>query len=56
MSYEESYQKAFPFDKMVTGMLNPKMIEDAAKIVTGAIKDKVRINLIINNCAGGNAP
>lgn len=32
------------------------MIEDTAKIVNGAIKDKVQINLIINNRAGGNAP
>ena len=28
MSYEESYGKAFPFDKMVSGMLDPEMIED----------------------------
>ena len=56
MSYEESYAKAFPFDKMVPGMLDPEMIEDTAKIVNEAIKDKVQVNLIINNRAGGNAP
>jgi len=56
MSYEESYAKAFPFDKMAPGMLDPEMIEDTAKIVNGAIKDKVQVNLIINNRAGGNAP
>jgi uncharacterized protein YecE (DUF72 family) len=56
MSYEESYAKAFPFDKMVPGMPDPEMIEDTAKIVNEAIKDKVRVNLIINNRAGGNAP
>jgi len=27
MSYEESYAKTFPFDKMVEGMMNPQMIE-----------------------------
>ena len=32
------------------------MIEDTTKIVNEAIKDKVQINLIINNRAGGNAP
>ena len=32
------------------------MIEDTAKIVNEAIKDKVQISLIINNRAGGNAP
>jgi uncharacterized protein YecE (DUF72 family) len=56
MSYEESYVKAFPFDKMVDGMLDPEMIEDTIKIVNEAIKDKIQVNLIINNRAGGNAP
>jgi len=56
MSYEESYAKAFPFDKMVPGMLDPEMIEDTAKIVNEARKDKVQVNLIINNRAGGSAP
>jgi hypothetical protein len=56
MSYEESYAKAFPFDKMVRGILDPEMIEDTVKIVKEAIKDKIQVNLIINNRAGGNAP
>jgi len=56
MSYEESYARAFPFDKMITGMLDPEMIEDTARIVEEAMKDKIRVNLIINNRAGGNAP
>jgi hypothetical protein len=33
-----------------------KMIEDTVKIVNEAIKDKIQVNLIINNRAGGNAP
>ena len=37
-------------------MLDSEMIEDTAKIVDEAIKDKVQVNLIINNRAGGNAP
>jgi len=56
MSYEESYAKAFPFDKMVPGMLDPEMIEDTAEIVNEATKDKVQAKLIINNRADGNAP
>ena len=32
------------------------MIEDTAKIVNEAMKDKFQVNLIINNRAGGNAP
>jgi len=56
MSYEESYVKAFPFEKLVSGMLDPEMIEDTVKIVNEAVKGKIRVNLIINNRAGGNAP
>jgi hypothetical protein len=56
MSCEESYGKAFPFDKMVPGILDPEMIEDTARILNEAEKDKVRVILIINNRAGGNAP
>ncbi|RPJ38097.1 MAG: DUF72 domain-containing protein, partial [Deltaproteobacteria bacterium] len=56
MSYEESYAKAFPFDKMIPDMLDPEMVEDMAKIVNEAVKDRLQVNLIINNRAGGNAP
>jgi hypothetical protein len=31
MRYEESYAKAFPFDKTILGMLDLEMIEDKAK-------------------------
>jgi hypothetical protein len=56
MSYEESDAKAFPFGKMVPGMLDPEMIEDTAKIFNETTKDKVQVILIIINRAGGNAP
>jgi uncharacterized protein YecE (DUF72 family) len=56
MSYEESYAKAFPFDKMVDGMLNPQMIEDTIYLILEGIKRKERMIIIINNRAGGNAP
>jgi uncharacterized protein YecE (DUF72 family) len=56
MSYEESYVKAFPFDKMVEGMLDPGLIEDILPIVNEAVEDEYRVNLIVNNRAGGNAP
>ena len=45
---------AFSFGKMIPGMLDSEMIEDTAKIVNEAIKDKVQVNLIIKNRAGGN--
>jgi uncharacterized protein YecE (DUF72 family) len=56
MSYEDSYAKAFPFDKMVDGMMNPEMIEDTIRLIREAIKREKRIDVIINNRAGGNAP
>jgi hypothetical protein len=56
MSYEESYAKAFPFDKMVNGMIGPEMIEDILPMVNEAVGDKYRVNLIVNNRPGGNAP
>ena len=53
MSYEESYAKAFPFDKMVSDMLDLEMLEDTGQIVNEPIKDKIQVNLIIiNNHAG----
>jgi hypothetical protein len=56
MNYEESYAKAFPFDKRVRGMLDSEMIADPAKIVNEALDDRYRVNLIINNRACGSAP
>ena len=56
MSYEKSYAKAFPFDKVIPGMLDPEMIEDTVKIVNEAIKDKIQVSLIISNRVGGNPP
>jgi hypothetical protein len=56
MSYEDSYAKAFPFDKMVEGMMNPEMIDDAIEIIREGIRQRKRMSLIINNKARGNAP
>jgi uncharacterized protein YecE (DUF72 family) len=56
MSYEDSYAKAFPFNKMVDGMMNPEMVDDAIEIIREGIRQRKRMSLIINNRAGGNAP
>ena len=56
MRYEEAYLKAFPFDKMVEGMMSPRMPEETAEIMLAAVKEEVEANVIINNRAGGNAP
>jgi len=41
---------------MIEGMLQLEMVLDAVEIVKTAIEKRVRVNLIINNRAGGNAP
>jgi hypothetical protein len=56
MSYEDSYAKAFPFDKIVDGMMNAEMIDDAIQIIMEGVRQRKRMNLIINNRAGGNGP
>ena len=56
MKYEDSYGRAFPFDKLIDGMLDPRMIEDTVQLIREAIKRAKKIAIIINNRAGGNAP
>jgi hypothetical protein len=56
MRYEEAYVKAQPFNKMVEGMLQPQMIEEAADLMWAGIAEGMRVNVLINNRAGGNAP
>ena len=56
MNYEDSYAKAFPFDRMVDGMMNPEMIDDTIEIIREGIRQRKRMRLIVNNRAGGNAP
>lgn len=56
MNYEDSYARAFPFDKMVGGMMNHEMIDDAIEIIMEGIRQRKRMRLIINNRVGGNAP
>jgi hypothetical protein len=56
MRYEDSYVKAYPFDKLVEGMMQPEMVLETVEIMKTAIEKEVVVNLIINNRAGGNAP
>jgi len=56
MRYEEAYIKAYPFNKLINGMMSSHMIEDTVEIMLAAIDQGVRINVVINNRAGGNAP
>lgn len=54
--YEEAYLRAYPFDKLIDGMMSPHMVEETAEIMSAAIGEGVGVNVIINNRAGGNAP
>ncbi len=56
LRYEQAYAKAHPFDRMVEGMATPGMIEDTVDLMGQAVEKKARINVIVNNRAGGNAP
>jgi hypothetical protein len=56
MRYENSYAKAFPFGKLIDGMLDPRMIEDTVQLIWEVLRKERRIAIIINNRAGGNAP
>ena len=54
--YEDSFEKAYPFDRLVEGMMAPEMVLETVDIVKCAIEKGMLVNLIINNRAGGNAP
>jgi hypothetical protein len=56
MRYEDSYIRAFPFDKLVDGMVQPEMILETVDLMMQAVNQGVLVNVIINNRAGGNAP
>ena len=56
MRYEDAYARAHPFNALIKGMQSPGMVQDTTGIINRAIKEKVRINVIVNNRAGGNAP
>jgi hypothetical protein len=45
-----------PFDKLVEGMVQPEMILDTIDIMWRAVNQGVKVNVIINNRAGGNSP
>ncbi len=54
--YEDAYAQAYPFNGLVTAMLDPRMVEETAELMRTAVDRGVEINVIANNRAGGNAP
>lgn len=56
MRYEVAYEKAHPFDTLVEGMLRHEMVEETVFLMKTGIEENVKMNIIINNRVGGNAP
>lgn len=56
MAYEKAYRQAFPYDRLIEGMTDPRMIEEAVAISREALGQDRDVFLIVNNRAGGNAP
>jgi hypothetical protein len=48
--------KAYPFERLGEGRLEPEMVRETVEIVKTAIEKGVLVNLPIDNRAGGNAP
>jgi len=53
MRYEDCYEKAFPFDRAIEGMMSSQMIHDSVEITRFAIDQGIHVNIAINNRAGG---
>ena len=56
MRYEDSYAQAWPFDRLVEGMLSERMLDEAAAIMRRVVAAERHVTVIVNNRAGGNAP
>lgn len=54
--YEDAYARAHPFDRLVDGMLQTRMVKDTADLMRKAVEDDIETSILINNRAGGNAP
>jgi uncharacterized protein YecE (DUF72 family) len=54
--YEDAYAQAFPFNKLVEGLMQQEMVEETTELMGKGIKEGVKMIVIINNRAGGNAP
>jgi len=56
LRYEQAYEKAYPFNQMVEGMLQKSMVRDAVHIAREAVDQGISVVIAINNRIGGNAP
>jgi len=56
MRYDETYARAYPFDKLVDDLFKPRMVDEVVYLVREILAQDAVVYLIINNRAGGNAP
>jgi len=56
MKYEDAYAQAFPFNGLIEGMLQERMLEETVNLMRTGVDRDITMNVIINNRAGGNAP
>ena len=56
MRYEDAYAKAHPFNRIIEGMLQHQMVQEAAGLMRDATENGIETNIMINNRSGGNAP
>jgi hypothetical protein len=55
-NFNESYAQAFPFDRIIPGMMNHEMIVETVEIMKTWVSKGFDVFIIVNNRAGGNAP
>jgi len=56
MRYEDAYAQAHPFNALISGMQTPGMVEDTIEMIKAGMKEGVRMIVVVNNRAAGNAP
>ena len=56
MSYNDSYIRTFPFNKVVPDLIPPETVKETVEIIKAGKNDGVTTNVILNNRINGNAP
>jgi hypothetical protein len=46
---KDIFEKAYPFDKLVEGMMQPEMVLDIVEITKTAVEERIMVNFFINN-------
>ncbi len=54
--YAEAYARAHPFNTLVDGMLDEDLVEENVALMQEILNEGAKINVIVNNRYGGNAP